>query len=195
MARQCEFDSEQVLDKAMHLFWKKGYNATSMAELEKGMGINKFSIYNSFGNKHQLFLAVLNHYAEKKLGQMLDLLNASPRGLAAIERVLDLLETIVSESSEQAGCLMLSSGTELSLHDADVSNKVRRVNRYLEDAFYQALLDAQKKGEISAHLDLKDYSRFLVSLYQGMMTVAKNEQDTLTVLSSIRFTRLMLHKL
>lgn len=194
MARTREFDTEVVLDKAMRLFWEKGYVATSMAELEKGLGINKFSIYNTFGNKHKLFIAALNLYNEKMVGQLLQILADEPRGLAAIERALDMLEQPTHLDSRRYGCLMLNSGTELSPHDSDVSSMVQSMNRSLEDAFYEALAAAQQQGELAKDINLKEYARFLLTLYQGMVTVAKIEQDSRTVQSSIRFAKQMLRK-
>ena len=65
MARKKQYNEDEVLEKAMHLFWKNGYEATSMQMLEKEMGINKFSIYSSFGNKHSLFLESLKQYKSR----------------------------------------------------------------------------------------------------------------------------------
>lgn len=194
MARTCEFDTEEVLDKAMQLFWENGYGATSMAELEKGLGINKFSIYNTFGNKHKLFLAVLDHYDEKMTNRLLQILAEKPSGIAAIDRVLDMLEQTIQGDKGHYGCLLLNSGAELSPHDPEVSTKVQNMNRSLEDAFYEALAAAQQQGEISKELNLKEYARYLLTLYQGMVTVAKNEQDPRTVQSSIRFAKQMLRQ-
>ncbi|VAW74627.1 Transcriptional regulator, AcrR family [hydrothermal vent metagenome] len=194
MARTIEFDCEEVLEKAMQLFWKNGYAATSMAQLEKSLGINKFSIYNTFGNKHQLFIAALNRYDEQVMHQILTILGESPHGLPAIDRALDLLEKNVEGEPLQYGCLMLNSGAELSPHDIDVSAKIRNMNRSLEDAFYEALASAQQQGEMAQDSNLKEAARFLITLYQGMVMVAKNEQDSRTVQSSIRFAKKMLRK-
>lgn len=194
MARTREFDTDEVLDKAMRLFWEKGYGATSMAELEKGLGINKFSIYNTFGNKHELFLAALNHYNNIMTNQLLQTLGAEPGGLAAIERALDMLEKKTQDDFRHYGCLMLNSGIELSPHDAEVNSRMQSMNRSLEDAFYEALAVAQQHGEIAKNLNLKECARFLLTLYQGMVTVAKIEQDSRTVQSSISFAKQMLRQ-
>ncbi len=194
MARTLEFDSEEVLEKAMLLFWKNGYTATSMAGLEKSLGINKFSIYNTFGNKHQLFIAALNRYDKKVFGQLLEVLGAEPYGFAAIERALDLLEDKMQGDMAHFGCLILNTGAELSSHDADISIRINKMNRSLEDAFYEALAFAKQQGEVDKDLALKECARFLLALYQGMVMVAKNEQDPRTVQSSIRFVKNMLQK-
>ncbi len=194
MARTLEFDCEEVLEKAMQLFWKNGYAATSMAQLEKSLGINKFSIYNTFGNKHQLFIAALNRYDDQVMQRILGILSDSPHGLQAIDRALDLLEKNLEGDALQYGCLMLNSGAELSPHDSDVSAKIKNMNRSLEDAFYEALAYAQQQGEVAQDSNLKEGARYLITLYQGMVMVAKNEQDPRTVKSSIRFAKKMLRK-
>lgn len=195
MARTLEFDSEEVLEKAMLLFWKNGYAATSMTQLEKSLGINKFSIYNTFGNKQQLFIAALNRYDEKVFRQLLDILAAEPYGLDAIERTLDLLEDKMQGDMAFFGCLMLNTGAELSSHDSDISARIHKMNRSLEDAFYEALDFAQQHGEVAQTINLKDCARFLVTLYQGLVMVAKNEQDSRTVHSSIGFVKNMLRNI
>jgi len=195
VARTLEFDRDEVLEKAMLLFWKNGYAATSMAQLETNLGINKFSIYNTFGNKHQLFIAALNRYDEKVFGQLLEILGAKPHGLAAIERTMDLLENKMQGDMAYFGCLLLNTGSELSSHDSNISTRIHNMNRSLEDAFYEALAFAQQEGEVGRELHLNECARFLVTLYQGMVMVAKNEQDPRTVQSSIRFVKNMLRNI
>jgi len=195
VARTLEFDCEDVLEKAMWIFWKNGYAATSMTQLEKGLGINKFSIYNTFGNKHELFIAALNRYDEKIMHRLLVVLGSEPYGLDAIDRTMELLENNLKGDRLQYGCLMLNSGAELSSHDIDVSTKIHSMNRSLEDAFYEALAYAQQQGEVANDTNIKECARFLLTLYQGMVMVAKNEQEPRTVLSSICFAKRMLRKI
>ncbi|MGB6151746.1 MAG: TetR/AcrR family transcriptional regulator, partial [Pricia sp.] len=77
MARKKEYKEEEVIEKAMHLFWQNGYVNTSMQMLEKEMGINKFSIYSSFGSKHGVFIQSLNAYKAKINGIFEKFKNAS----------------------------------------------------------------------------------------------------------------------
>ena len=81
MARPREFDSDQALEKAMQVFWTKGYEATSLSDLLSAMGISKSSFYATFGSKHELFLATLDRYGETHGAQLIALLksNESPR--------------------------------------------------------------------------------------------------------------------
>ena len=194
MARTREFNPDDVLDKAMRLFWEKGYEATSMAELEKVLCINKFSIYNTFGNKHALFLAALNRYADRMSGHLIKALTQDVDGLNSIRRFFDVIEQNILSQPKPIGCFMVNSGMERGACDAEIMNKVQSVNRKVEDALYHCLADAQKKGEISKDSNLQEFARFLVTLYQGMIAVAKGEQDVRTVQSSIRFVKYLLDK-
>ncbi len=194
MARKIEFDRDVVLDKAMNLFWENGYEATSMAELEQRLGINKFSIYNTFGNKRALYLASLVRYEEQMFSQLLASLTDDGGGLAAIERSLDFLEQTMQQYPKKRGCFMLNAGTELSNVDSDVNYYVQSMNRKLEDGFYQALMVAQQRDEISSTLNLQEFARFMLTLYQGMVTVTKVEQDVRTSISSIRFVKQLLRQ-
>ena len=191
MARTREFKINDVLNKAMLLFWSKGYEATSMVDLEQKLGINKFSIYNTFGNKQGLYLASLNHYEETITERLIRLLTEGNPGYAAIDESLTLLEQAI-EQKANIGCFLLNSGTELGPIDPIVSAKVQSMERKVEDAYYQALSVAQQRGEISADLNLLDFARFLLSLNHGVITVAKLEQDVRTARSSLRFARQLL---
>ncbi len=194
MARTREFDIDEVLNKAMRLFWSKGYEATSMVELEQTLGINKFSIYNTFGNKQGLYLASLNHYEDNITNQLIRLLTENESGLEAIEKSLLFLENTIARQPG-IGCFLLNSGSELGPLDAKVSAKVQNMERKVEDAYYHALTVAQQKGEISNNLNLQDFARFLLSLNHGLITVAKLEQNMRTARSSLRFVRQLLENI
>lgn len=194
MARAREFDIDEVLDKAMQLFWAKGYSATSMVELEQGLGINKFSLYNTFGNKHDLYMATLKRYEKKITSQLVKLLTEGESGLDAIDRSLDFLGQSLHTQFDKRGCFLLNSGCELGAHDAEVSAKVQSMVGNIEDAYYQALSTAQKRGELSSSLNLQDFARFLLALNNGIVTVSKLEQDVRIAHSSIRFAKQLLQQ-
>jgi len=192
MGRMRKFDTDEVLDKAVQMFWEKGYEATSMAELEAGLGINKFSIYNTFGNKRALYQAALIRYEEMMTRSFVESLTQGTQGLEAITQCFDSLEEHMQQQHTHYGCLVMNSGTEMSPRDPEIIATVKNNIRQMEDAFYHALAEAQKSGEISNDTNLQEFSRFLSVAYIGMVTVAKGEQDIRTVQSSIRFVKHML---
>ncbi|GGZ39126.1 TetR family transcriptional regulator [Echinicola pacifica] len=112
MARKKEYLEEEVIEKAMALFWKNGYETTSMQRLEKEMGINKFSIYSSFGSKNGVFVECLNCY-KQKLNVLLEKLLVSDKGIEGIkEYFYDFLEFSRDENSPK-GCLITNTANEL----------------------------------------------------------------------------------
>ena len=172
MARHKEFEREKVLDKAMDLFWRQGYEATSIQDLVNYMGINRGSIYDTFGDKHKLFLAALERYLEN-FSQKLQRLENSPTGIAAIrEFFLELLDSRTGEKGAQ-GCMMTNSTIELILDDPETASRIQSQLARMENAFYQALTRAQAQGEISPQHNLRALARFLVSSANGSAVIAK----------------------
>lgn len=113
MARKKQYIEDEVVEKAMNLFWKNGYEATSMQMLEKEMGINKFSIYSSFGNKHGLFLESLKHYKTKVSATLLKFKN----GTNGVEDIKQFFHDTINSNfkvGNQKGCLVTNTYNEFS---------------------------------------------------------------------------------
>ena len=176
MARQKEFDRDEVLEKAMNLFWYKGYEATSVQDLVERMGINRGSLYDTFGDKHSLYLAVLDRYS-KTAAEQLQILEQADAGLPAIERFFYALETEFSAGEHCKGCLMANSMVELALHDPQTARKIAAHLSRMETGFHQVLVRAQKKGEIATDRDLQALARFLTSSVNGLSVMAKAVSD------------------
>lgn len=173
MPRPKEFDPDKALEKAMQVFWRKGYEATSVQNLVDSMGINRFSLYDTFGDKHRLFLAAFDRYRQKVLLERLRRLEGSPEGLPAIRRYFrGLVEVATSEAGRQ-GCLLTNSLVELAPHDEEAAARVRANLKRTEDAFHKALLRAREKGEIRASRNLRDLARFLTNTVHGLFVLAK----------------------
>ncbi|MGB3695633.1 MAG: TetR/AcrR family transcriptional regulator [Spirulinaceae cyanobacterium] len=175
MARQKEFDRDEVLKKAMELFWYKGYEATSISDLVEHMGINRASLYDTFGDKHRLFLAALDRYGD---GLALKKLATSPQGITAIRNFFANLLRYYTTKKECKGCLMTNTLVELALHDQDTATKITAHLQQMEDAFYQALIYGQAKGEIEPSLNLRAIARYLTSSANGLSVMAKAKPDT-----------------
>ncbi|RPE00797.1 TetR/AcrR family transcriptional regulator [Aureibaculum marinum] len=117
MARKKEYREEEVIEKAMNLFWRNGYETTSMQMLEKEMGINKFSIYSSFGSKNGVFLESIKCY-KQKLNKLINKLKASEKGVLGIkEYFYDFIE-FARETEFGKGCLVTNTANEIG-PDAD----------------------------------------------------------------------------
>jgi len=119
MARKKQYIEEEVIDKAMHLFWRNGYESTSMQMLEKEMGINKFSIYSSFGSKRGVFLESLRSY-KKKVNCIFDKFKNSTKGVEDIKDFFYDSVNISYQEGNHKGCLLTNTYNEFSETEDDL---------------------------------------------------------------------------
>ena len=184
MARTKEFRPEEALDAAMQLFWLKGYGATSMRDLLDGMGIGRGSFYDTFGDKHALFLAALDRFEEARTGWIGDTLEGS--GLDGIEEVFRRTVEGLTRSEPRRGCLLANTAVELAPRDPEVAEKISRHVRRTEEAFAGALVRAQETGEIPEERDPRALARFLVSNLHGLRVLARAGTDRRTLEDAAR---------
>ncbi|MBU3010101.1 TetR/AcrR family transcriptional regulator [Polaribacter vadi] len=148
MARKKAYNEDVVLEKAMNLFWKNGYESTSMQMLEKEMGINKFSIYSSFGNKRGLFIESLKGY-NKKLNSVFEDLKNSKTGIDGIKHFFYNSVSICKLKGYQKGCLVTNTYNEFSNKEDEIINE--QMNSFmnnLKDIFIEKLsLNSTKDRE------------------------------------------------
>ncbi|MCH8858951.1 MAG: helix-turn-helix transcriptional regulator, partial [Proteobacteria bacterium] len=120
MSRGKNFDAHEALTKAMHAFWSRGYEATSISDLVECMGIHRGSLYATFGDKRSLFLRALRHYGATHLDDWVAALTQAhgPRGaiIAAFDRVV----ATALEGGSRDGCLVINTALELSPHDEEI---------------------------------------------------------------------------
>ncbi len=173
MPRQKEFDREVALDRAMSAFWTKGYAATSVEDLVAHMGIQRGSLYATFGDKRSLFLSALDRYQRVVTRELFEALEAPGSGLAAIRRFFRLRVERSLDRSRPAGCLVTNSAVELSRRDRGAVAKVGGSLAGLEAAFLRALERARAQGELAATRDVRALARFLTSSAQGLSVMAK----------------------
>lgn len=173
MPRQKEFDWEVALDGAMAAFWTKGYTATSIEDLVTRMGIQRGSLYATFGNKRSLFLSALGRYQRVVTRELIAVLEAPGSGLAAIRRFFRLRVEGSLDRRRPPGCLVTNSAVELSPRDRGAAARVGGSLVTLEAAFLRALERARAQGELAATRDLRALARFLTSSAQGLSVMAK----------------------
>ena len=173
MPRQREFDREGALDRAMGAFWTKGYAATSIEELVAHMGIQRGSLYATFGDKRSLFLSALDRYQRVVTRELFEALGAPGSGLEAIRRFFRLRVERSLDRSRPAGCLVTNSAVELSRRDRGAAAKVGASLAGLEAAFLGALERARAQGELAATREVRALARFLTSSAQGLSVMAK----------------------
>ena len=175
MARTKEFEPLEALDAATELFWRKGYEAASMRELLDAMGIGRGSFYDTFGNKHALFLSALDRFQEVRTSWVEEALRGE--GLGGIEGVFRRSLDGLFQFRPPRGCLLANSAVELAPHDPDVAARISRYIGRTEDAFEKALARARDRGEIRADSDPRALARFLVNTLHGMRVLARAGAD------------------
>ena len=170
MARTKEFDPDVVLRAAMDLFWRRGYEATSMQDLVDHLGIGRGSLYATFGSKHELYLLALDRYAEESGDRALEVLSQPGPVLPAVR---SFLRGFLYESlTDQKGCLVTNTAIECA-HDRPIARRVESNWDGLETAIAGALVRARSQGELAAGKDPRALARFLVTLVQGLKVMAK----------------------
>ena len=173
MARPREFDVDEVLNRATELFWTKGYEETSMRELEEGLGVGRQSLYSTFGDKRELFLASLDRYATDQRERIAPLLRADA-GLDAIRTYFGEMVKYTTCFSPRRSCMMLNSVVQFGQADPEVARRYEANQQQLTAAFRHALNGAAKKGELPAGADLAALALFLVSQLYGLVVLTRS---------------------
>ena len=186
MARTKEFEPARALTRAMDLFWRRGYEATSVHDLLEEMGIGRGSMYDTFGDKRALFLAALDRFEETRVSRADEILEGSASAVEGIRRLFETtIEGLVSYEPRR-GCLMANTAVELAPHDEQVAGRISRYVRRTEDAFERALVRGRATGEIPADKDPKALARFLVSTLHGVRVLARAGVDRAVLDDSVR---------
>ncbi len=176
MARPKAFNEEEALDKAMHLFWEKGFEATSIQDLVENLGVNRQSLYDTFGDKKQLFLKSLQAYRTKGLQNLLLLEGNKP----VQEKFQALFHAIIDASLNDPcnrGCFMGNATLELAASDKEVTKIICTNIEGYEKAFKETLVEAQRKGEINSKEDPEALGSYLFNSIQGLRITAKATRD------------------
>ncbi len=178
MARPREFDSTQALEKAMQVFWAKGYEAASLSDLVGAMGISKSSLYDVFGNKHELFLATLDHYCNvigpRNLAAILDGAGDAKSAIAAL--FAHIVDDLLCRG-ETCGCYANNTAAEVALVDPDARARVLTASVNMEEAIRRVVARGQAEGDITTRHDPRTLARHLANSLQGLMVTGKANPD------------------
>lgn len=174
MARPKTFDPDQALDAALDLFWHRGYEAASMAELQHVMGIGRQSMYDTFGDKHELFLKALDRYIERNGRRLRDALGGDGPVLPALREHLNATAHFLTPAGERPACLVTNTILERGHWDTMVGEVCKKNERQLLKTFEGALRRAVEGGELDEVDDPHSAALFLASTVYGMSVLAKN---------------------
>jgi TetR/AcrR family transcriptional regulator, transcriptional repressor for nem operon len=181
MARSKNFDAKEIIAQAIQVFWLKGYQATSVEDLVSFLGINRQSMYDTFGDKHQLFKLALQTYREY-YGEMTI---KSVLGEGSIRtKLFNLLNGIIEAHQQdptQKGCMLVNAATELAAQDAEIAQIVAENQQKIESALAQALLEAQQEGQISTKYSAQALAAFFFNTFSGMQVLVRSKVSASTL--------------
>lgn len=170
MARQKKYIESEVIEKAMQLFWKNGYETTSVRMLEKEMGINQFSMYASFGNKHGVFLESVKCYQKKARIELIDKLKSAPAEVSSIKQYFIDFVNFSKEEESYKGCLLTNTVNELgAFADPEILSEIIQFAYQVKTAFIEILeKDTTKNKETIAQ-----QANYLMVALQGLSVSSK----------------------
>ncbi len=173
MPRPRSFDEDAVLDQAVQLFWERGYEGTSLADLETHIGLGRQSLYNTFGDKQTLFLKALERYERAVVEKRLGHLTAPGAGLDAIRAFFKASVELLTAPGPRRACLIANTILERGSEDANVLLRCNHARADLERGFRRALAQAKARGELSEGLDVEATATLLVIQSYGLNVLAK----------------------
>jgi TetR/AcrR family transcriptional regulator, copper-responsive repressor len=184
--RPLSFDRDAALETAMHVFWERGYEAASIADLTSAMGITPPSLYTAFGDKEQLFLEAIERYALGYGSAGARALNEEPTARGAIERWLLEAADELTQPCHPKGCMVVMAATNCSaaaerVQDALLLRRteaIANVGRRIQGGI--------DSGELPPDTDAKDLANFYATIYQGMSMQAKDGATHESLVATVR---------
>lgn len=188
MSRHKEFDPSEAMKEAMEAFWERGYHGTSVNDLLSEMNLNRGSLYGTFGDKKQLFLATLDEYEKQGRQLLREQLENSGSARAAIEEFVRSAAKNCTGDAGLRGCLALKAAMEMAPQDPDVAQWVKNVTRTREQMLAKTVRKAQADGQINPRLDARAVARFLICALTGMKvmgTASPSEKEMKDVIELV----------
>ncbi|TWF47857.1 TetR family transcriptional regulator [Neorhizobium alkalisoli] len=175
--RPREFELDDAVRKAMGVFWDRGYHDASLPDLLEGMELSRGSFYKAFVDKRGVYLRALDVYIEDAIRKTGEILHSNQSPKAAIKEAFSRQVEESSGTVGLRGCFVVLSAVEMLPADEEVSARIGRLFRRLQDLYAAAIIRAQAFGEIDAELDERTLARFLVCQIQGMRVLGKAGAD------------------
>ncbi len=171
------FDMDDALERAQTVFWAKGYEATSLSDLTKGMGINKGSLYNAFGSKKALFTQALLKYDRDNHQKTIAELDMLDDPVEALTTLFDGLIAECETDADRKGCLLVNTALDYPNHGDEVQELVRSALGDIEAFFQRLIVKGQKAGSIPETVPVDDTAKSLLSLVVGLRVLSRGVFD------------------
>jgi TetR/AcrR family transcriptional repressor of nem operon len=171
--RSKAFETEEALDRAMDLFWRRGYSATALDQLVRRTGASRYGLYATFGGKGDLFLAALERYSQTVMDPMLGPLEDAQAAATEIRGFFDRVLDVMRRSSDRQGCLMCNTAFERGPLDPAAAKRVRQHFARVRRLLARALVNA-RRDEPSHDADVSTYADHLLGVAAGAFLLARS---------------------
>ena len=185
MPRTKTFDENETLHQAMDLFWLKGYRGTSMQDLVEHLGVNRASLYSTYGDKHDLFKRAFEQYRDERKGALKAFLDEQTSVREGLYSLLKMSIDKINSAHDTPGCFLANTTVELLPEDEEMRNLLNKNRRDIERLFTKFLQKGVESGEIPREKDLKAIASLLFTYYNGINVVAKMNPQKKSLLASL----------
>ncbi len=179
------FDEKLILEKAMELFWKKGFHATSIQDLVTYLGISRSSIYDTYGGKNELFYKSFQLYRTTNITGFSNFLNQQKNVKKGLRKLFEMAIEQSIADMDRKGCFVVNTTTELIPGDFELQKILKENENTFVNIFYEFLLKGEQSGEISKGKNLKSIANLYYTLYNGIKVVSKVQPNSKELLSSV----------
>jgi TetR/AcrR family transcriptional repressor of nem operon len=173
MARTKNFNKEEALNKALQLFWSKGYHATSMQDLVDQMQINRSSLYDTFGDKHRVYIEALKQYQQNNTQNLIQQFTQTKDIKATIAGVFNCIINGITTCDTKTGCFMVNTSIEMAAFDKEIDQIISENNSTVQVALHKTLTEAQSRGELSSDKDTLAISHFIMNTITGIQVSSR----------------------
>ncbi|MCC7428692.1 MAG: TetR/AcrR family transcriptional regulator [Alphaproteobacteria bacterium] len=172
-----QFDTDDVLSRAMLAFWNRGYEATSMQDLVDATGVNRGSLYATYGDKHALFLSSLRRYADTVHFHRLSDLESKYEPREAIRHLFLAYTTAPSVEGWSRGCFLSNTALELAAHDRDAGKIVAEAQKRTEAALERIIKQGKASGEFASHVKPAEAAAALLASLIGLSVLTRSRPE------------------
>lgn len=185
MARTVEFDREDILQKAMDVFWQEGYCKSSVSCLVAATKLKPGSIYAAFGSKEGLFLAALDLYSQQSIQKLTSCLKIADTPLQGLRVFIETIVEGMLGSKEQRGCFLVNTVLEISPGKTIINTAVKKHLKAIESHLVSALSRAKDEGELAADQNPEVLAQYILVNIWGLQVLAKTKPDNDTIRSML----------
>jgi TetR/AcrR family transcriptional repressor of nem operon len=186
MPRVKLFDENEVLTKAMNLFWKQGYAATSVQDLVSHLGINRASLYDTFGDKEQLFRKSFELYRKTNIEGLKQFLGGHKDIREGFTKLFDNAIQEAITDKDRKGCFVVNTTTELVPNDESIAEVLQSNKHEFENIFLEYLKKGEDAGQIKTDQNLESIAALFYTLYNGLRVVSKVQPDKKSLSQSVK---------